>query len=69
MSSSSSSGSRSMFKPRSVGARWVLLFVVLYFVWLTVTHPAEAIETFKAIVSIVVQLFTTVFNATQEAGT
>lgn len=68
MSSSSSSGKRgSMFVPRSVGGRWVMLVVVLWLIWMMINHPSDAVDLFQTIGNGIGQLFTAAFEAYKQS--
>ena len=68
MSSSSSSGKGSMFVPRSVAGRWVMLILVAWLIWMMITHPADAIDLIGGILSAIGELFTTGYEAYKEAN-
>lgn len=64
MSSSSSSGRKgSMFVPRSVGGRWVMLVIVLWFGWMLITHPSDAVDLLQTIGGLISDLFSTMYQA------
>lgn len=57
-----------MFTPKTDSGKWIMLIVFLYLGWLTINHPAEAVNLFETIISGIGQLFNAVFTVSQSAG-